>query len=296
VILAIGTSHEKAWRDYAEKHVSPTVDLAVEYSRLDTAGPLVAVRDKLDDQFMVLNGDVVLEGSLTQFVEDAPDLPAVLSLVAVEDTSAYGVVVTDNEHRVERFIEKPPQGTAPTNSVNAGMYLMKKSVFDHYEEGPLSFERTVFPALVERGELGGVEIEGVWLDIGTADLYLQTHDDVAAARSRLVSMQPAHLHDGAQVAGATEGAWSYIGPGAVVEDGAIVSESVVLPGARIGAGSHIHRAVVGWEADIDGAHVHGSTLVGAEAKVGKGNELGGGMRIAPRAELAAGAVTFAPPK
>ena len=296
VILAIGTSHESAWREYAERHVSPTVELAVEHTRLDTGGPLVAVRDQLDDRFMVLNGDVVLEGSLTQFVQDAPDLPAVLSLVAVEDTSAYGVVVTDDQNRVERFVEKPPQGTAPTNTVNAGMYLMHKSIFNEYEAGPLSFERTVFPSLVERGDLGGVEIEGVWLDIGTPDLYLRTHDDVAASRSRLVSMDPAHMQEGAEVAGVTEGAWSYIGPGAIVEEGAVVSESVILGGARIGAGSHIHRAVIGWDAKIEGATIGGNTLVGAGAEIGAGNELVGEMRVAPQSHIGPGAVTFSPPK
>ena len=291
VILAIGTSHETAWREYAEAHTDPVVKLAVEQVKLDTAGPVVAVKDQLDERFLVLNGDVVLEGNLVDFVERAPDYPAVLSLVAVDDTSAYGVVVTDADGRVERFIEKPSQGTAPTNTVNAGMYLMTREVFDEYEEGPLSFETQVFPTLVERGQLGAFAIEGVWLDIGTPELYLQTHDDVAAGKSRLVSMDP---HAGES--GSREGAWSYVGPGAVVEEGATVSESIILDGARIGAGSRIHRAVIGWDAVVDGATVEGSTMVGAGSRIEAGNELTAGARVAPGASLPPCSITFTPPR
>ncbi len=295
VILAIGTSHESAWRSYAEGTTSPVVHLAVEQTKLDTAGPLVAIRHQLDDRFLVLNGDVVLEGSLGQFVADAPDLPAILSLVGVEDTSAYGVVVTNDHGKVERFIEKPPPGTAPTNAVNAGMYLLSRSVFDAYEEGPLSFEQTVFPSLVEQGLLGGVEIDGVWLDIGTPRLYLQTHRDVAAGESRLVNMDPAHHSIEADVAGDLDGNWNFIGSGAVVEAGARVSESIVLPGATIRSGSFVEDSIVGWNAVIENARVSDSTVIGAGAVIGEGCELSAGVRIAPGSKLGAGAVTFEPP-
>ncbi len=295
VILAIGTSHESAWRAYAEGMTEPIVHLAVEHTRLDTAGPLVAVRDHLDDRFLVLNGDVVLEGNLSQFVENAPDLPAVLSLVAVDDTSAYGVVVTDDNGNVERFIEKPPPGTSPTSSVNAGMYLVSRSVFDGYPEGALSFEQTVFPSLVEQGLLGGVTIDGVWLDIGTPPLYLQTHRDVAAGKSRLVEMEPSHLHVGADVAGQLEGRWNYVAPGAVIERGASVSESIVLAGATIRPGSVVQDSIVGWHAIVDGARLSDSTVVGAEAVIGRDCELSAGLRVAPGSELSPGSVTFAAP-
>ncbi len=295
VILAIGTSHEAAWREYAEGKNNPTVSLAVERSKLDTAGPLVAVRDRLDERFLVLNGDVVLEGSLGQFVADAPDLPAVLSLVGVEDTSAYGVVVTDQTGRVERFIEKPPAGSAPTNKVNAGMYLIHRNVFDGYPEGQLSFERTVFPSLVEAGQLGGVEIEGVWLDIGTIPLYLKAHADVATGRSRLVAMDPPHMDAGAIIKGDVGGAWNYCGEGATIEEGATVAESVILPGAKVRAGSVVRQAVIGWDAEIDGARVLDDAIVGSNASIGSGCELARGARIAPGSVLGPRSVTFTPP-
>ena len=151
VILAVGLEHEAAWKEYAAGVIEPRVTVSVEESPLDTAGPVCAVCPQLDDRFLVLNGDVVLEGELGRFVAEASDLPAVLALVEVEDTSAYGVVVTGADGRVERFVEKPSPETAPARTINAGMYLMSRHVLERYQQGPLSFERTVFPALVESG-------------------------------------------------------------------------------------------------------------------------------------------------
>lgn len=285
VILAVGTDHADVWRQYAESVQNPNVLISVEETPLDTAGPVRAVYDRLDDRFLVLNGDVVLEGELSRFVSEAPDLPAVLALVEVEDTSAYGVVVTRSDGRVERFIEKPPAGSAPVNTVNAGMYLLRREVFSEYEEGRLSFERLVFPALVEAGALGGSTIRGEWLDIGTAELYLATHDAVAAGRSRLVAFPEG-----------TSSPWFWADKTAIIENGAVVEEAVILEGATIRGGATVRRAIIGPGAVVEaGAVVTGASIVGSGSVVGRGCEIDRGARIAPGAKLAPGAVTFSAP-
>lgn len=285
VILAVGTSHEAAWHTYAAGVSTPDVIVSVEQTPLDTAGPVGAVRNLLDDRFLVLNGDVVLEGQLTEFVASAPDAPAVLALVRVEDTSAYGVVVTRPDGMVDRFVEKPPPGTAPTDTVNAGMYLLRREVVERYPEGRLSFERVVFPNLVDSRELGAVTIDGEWLDIGTPELLLATHDAVAAGKSRLVSFA------------SPSSPWRSVDPEAVVEHGALVEEAVVLSGATIRSGAVVRRAVIGRGAVVEpNATVTGASVVGENAVVGAGCEVDRGARIAPDAKLAPGSITFSPPK
>lgn len=285
VILAIGAEHERQWRVYAESVEQPRVVISVEETPLDTAGPVTAVRGQLDDRFLVLNGDVVLEGQLTEFVDKAPDLPAVLALVRVADTSAYGVVVTAPDGAVDRFVEKPPAGTAPTDTVNAGMYLMRREVIERYPPGRLSFERVVFPDLVQAGHLGAVTIEGEWLDIGTPELYLSTHDAVASGRSRLVQF-PEPVPE----------PWVWVDPAAVVEPGAAVEEAIVLSGATVQAGATVRRAVVGGGATVEArAVVTGASLVGENAVVAAGCEIDRGARIAPEAKIPAGSITFSPP-
>jgi len=295
VFLAIGRLQLGEWEQFAAERNG--VRLVVEDEPLDTAGPVRAALDDLDERFLVLNGDVVIEADLRGYLASAPpEAKATLGLVEVEDTSAYGVVVLDDLGVVERFVEKPPAAEAPARTVNAGLYLMTRSALAEYQEGPLSFERVVFPGLAAAGALHGVVIEGRWLDIGTPELFLDCTGAVLAGKTVLHRPESSHLVEG-ECRGVTSGAWSWVAAGATVESGAVVEESVVLPGAVIGENATVRRAVVGWDAVVGSdSTVAGATIIGAGASIGSGSELNHGMRIAPGASLDPGAVTFAPPE
>jgi len=297
VILAVSRGHESAWHAFAGLHRQPRLKVSVEAVAMGTAGPLTLVRQLLDDRLLVLNGDVILETSPRDFVTRAPDLPAVLSLIEVPDPSPYGVVVTGPDGRVQAFIEKPSPGQTPVRTVNAGMYLLQKEALAPYPEGPLSFERVLFPDLVKRGGLGAVVVAGAWLDIGTPQLYLATQRRVHTGGSRLARPAAAHLvGKEAEVAGELAGSWNYIGPGAIVEAGAEVEEAVVLDRARIRSGAVIRGAVVAWDAEVKAnASVTGAAVVGKGAVVGEGCELAAGVRVAPAAQLGPGSISFRPP-
>jgi mannose-1-phosphate guanylyltransferase len=287
VFLAIGNDHLDAWREYAAGVDSAAVKLSVEEERLDTGGPIRELLDDLDDLFFVLNGDVVVNTDLSRLVDAAPqDAAATLALVEVADTSAYGVVVTDAEGMVERFVEKPPPAEAPARTVNAGIYLMRREAVAGYERGPLSFERVVFPDLVAGGRLAGVVVDAAWIDIGTPSLYLDTHAETMTERKHVA---PAGV--------AAEGSWVWIAPDVTVADDATVAESVVLDGATIAEGAVVRRAIVGWGAHVGrGATVTGDSIVGSRAVIGEGCEVDHGMRVGLDAVLTDRAVTFTPPE
>ena len=105
-------------------------------------------------------------------------------LAPVDDPSAFGVVPTDDGGRVLGFIEKPPTGTAPTNLINAGIYLFEQGILDRIPPGEVwSAERQLFPGLVEEGAaLYASAIDAYWLDVGTPDKYLQANLDALAGR------------------------------------------------------------------------------------------------------------------
>lgn len=296
VFLAVGREMLGAWETYAA--TSPagmTVRLAVEDEPLDTAGPIRAVLDRLEERFLVLNGDVVVEADLAALVGDTGT--ATLALVEVEDTSPYGVVVTRSDGVVERFIEKPPTADAPALTVNAGMYALDRSALAQYPVGRLSFERVVFPELAAGGAMRAVVLSGRWIDIGTPSLYLAAHAWVHGGGSTLHRPNAPHESTGATIDGTTSGEWSWIGPGARVGRGAIVEESVVMPGATVGEDAVIRGGIVGYDAKVgSGAFVGGGAVVGARAIIGAGCEVDHGMRVAPEAALEAGSVTFRPPR
>lgn len=291
VVLAVGRDQADAWEWYLTVAPErPHLALSFEDRPLDTAGAVTAAIDRLDDRFLVLNGDVIFTTAIGEFVAAAPPAGAVLALVRVEDPSAYGVVVTDDHGRVERFVEKPAPGTAPADTVSAGVYVVERRVLEEFEPGPLSFERRVFPELAARKELAAVVVEGTWLDIGTPDLYLSTHEAIQSDAPHLAA-------DDAVVEGRRSGAWSYVGPNAVVEAGAEIREAVILEGARVVAGATVRRSIVGPRAVVDsGASIADRVVVGEAAVVGPGCELHAGVRVAPGVVLPARAITVSPPR
>ncbi|HEY7875194.1 MAG TPA: NDP-sugar synthase [Actinomycetota bacterium] len=273
---------------YLAEEFAPTVDAArargmrVEVTHEDeplgTAGalknaePLVA-----DGTFLAFNGDILTDVDLGEVVRFHRERRAVTTilLTPVEDPFAFGVVPTEDDGRVTRFIEKPPPGTAPTNLINAGVYVFEPAVLDHIPSGEVwSAERALFPGLVEDGEpVFALGTDAYWLDIGTPEKYLQGNLDALAGRY-VTSAVPAPgpkaslVADGATVAPDARVSSSCIGTGAIVESGAVVERSVLLPGASIGSGAVVRGSTIG-----EGARVAPESEISNSA-VADGSEVG----------------------
>ena len=114
--------------------VGLSVRLAVEDDPLDTAGPVREILDPLDDRFLVLNGDVVVEADLAAARRrDRGREPS--ALVEVDDTSAYGVVVLADDGRgASASSRSRRRETAPARTVNAGMYVLARSGLAGYPD------------------------------------------------------------------------------------------------------------------------------------------------------------------
>src|SRR3954468_17731568 len=142
---------------------------------LGTAGAVKYCEDVLEERFAVLNGDILTDldiGALWASHEER-GARASLALVAVDDPSTYGLVELRDGGEVAEFREKPAPGTVDRALINAGAYVLERSVLDDVAAGrAVSFEREVFPALVGAG-LYGAEAQGYWLDIGTPEGHLE---------------------------------------------------------------------------------------------------------------------------
>ena len=109
---------------------------------------------------------------------------ATIALAHVDDPSAFGVVPTYRDGEVKAFVEKPPVGSAPTDWINAGTYVLEPSVLERIPAGlTVSIERETFPRMLqERHRLYAMASDDYWIDIGTPDQYLNAHADVLAGR------------------------------------------------------------------------------------------------------------------
>jgi len=274
-----------------------------------TGGAIKEAEALLEDRFLVLNGDILCDLDLAPQIEhhERTGASATIGVIEVEDPSAFGVVVADDEGAVEAFVEKPKRKDAPSKLVNAGVYVLEKSVLDGIPaEQNVSIEREVFPALVGKG-LHALEIHGRWIDIGTPDRYLEAHWDLLEGRMKggpdpsdaedgvtlgfdcKVNGEvegPAWLDDEVEVAaGAKLGPRVSIGAGTTVAKGAEVSDSVLLAGVKVANGAKINGAIIARGATIGkGAVVGPDAVIGEGATVAPGTVLEPGARIAPELE------------
>ena len=254
------------------------LEVTQELEPLGTAGALKNAEALTGGEtFLAFNGDVLMDVDLGCVVDfhRGRGAEATILLTPVEDPSIYGVVPTDPDGRVQDFIEKPPPGEAPTNLINAGVYVLEPSFLERIPAGEVcSIERETFPALVaEGGGLFATASDRYWMDIGTPEKYLQANLDALAGRfatEGLVMAGDSVVADDATVSEGSRVSCSCLGSGVVVEPGARVTESVLLPGVTVGRDAVVHRSVLGEGVKVSpGASVDGDAVRDHETIAGR---------------------------
>ena len=267
------------------------------------------------EPFLVLNGDILTDFDIGAMAAAHRARRAELSigLVSIEDPSPFGVAVLrgrgpDRRPRgpalIERFVEKPPPGSAPSHWINAGMWIFDPALLDEMDADRFHrVEEDLFPSLADAGRaLLGVPHEGYWTDVGTPRAYLSANLDLvrtgADGRGDLATTaegeEPvligagSRLAEGARVNGpAVVGQRCSIGAVArvtrsvlwddvTIGEGASVEGSVLASGAVVGAGAVVHDAVIAHGARIPpGATVPRGAAIEPGATFGNAERTGG---------------------
>ena len=242
---------------------------------LGTAGAIgfaaTAMGGSLGQRFLALNGDVLTDLDLGALLSahERRGARATLALHPVEDSSAYGLVSTGIGGEVSAFLEKT--GEASPGEINAGMYVLERSVLDLIPAGrAVSIEREVFPRLIGDG-LHALRLDGYWMDIGTPDRYLQASWDILEGRvaTRVAHSLPGLLIDptATVAASARIGPRAVLGAGCRIEAGAEVRESVLLSDCAIGAGATVIGSVLSAGVSVGaGAQLH-DAVIGRDERV-----------------------------
>ena len=270
VILSCGFLSDGVHSVLGDIYEGMRLRYVIEREPLGTGGPVRLALDEglLEERLLVLNGDVLTDMDLTAELatHTQAEAKATLALIAVEDTSSYGVVPTDDDGWVLEFLEKS-DGPAPTNRINAGAYVLERSVVEDIPAGrPVSFEREVFPALVGNGLLGWPGA-GYWVDIGTPERYLEAGSLIGA---------------NCLTAGAHIGPQSVLGSHCSVGSDSAVERSVLHDGVVVGADCVIQESVLAERVRVgEGARVEPGALVGAGAQVQPGARVGPDARVEP---------------
>lgn len=253
---------------------------------MGTGGAYRFASESTDETTIVLNGDILTDVDLDRVLSlhQRNQAAATITLVRVEDPSRYGLVETDAEGCVLRFLEKPkPEEAADlkVNTINAGVYVLEPTILEMIPEGEnRSFEYNVFPAILERKmPFYGYVLSGeYWRDIGSPESYLAAHHDLLSGRLSGFDVDRSARSDIATVATVDNASVigegcvikpqarivnSVLGAGVHVEERAVVADSVVWAHTRISNFAEVHKAVIGK-----------SCHIGRNVTVGEGSVLG----------------------
>ena len=274
-------------RFYIRQHKPPKSGVKVRFSidppktPLGTGGPLKKAEKLIghDKPFIMLNGDIYADINYRELFEThrKTDAIATIALCKVEDPCSFGVADLHGSI-IKRFVEKPTKGHAPSNLINAGAYVLSPEIFEYIPEGrAVSIEREVFPKLAEEGKLRGHCINGLWIDIGKPQEYLDANKivlDSLAKKDRQESQDLFIKNPVAIDTGVIVGKKSVIGPYAILGKNVIVGANVQISNSVIFAEAHI----------ADGAFLNGA-IIGEGAKIGKDVKLPKGCVVGDLAKV-----------
>jgi len=254
---------------------------AVEGTPLGTGGAFKNAEEQIDSTTVVFNGDVLTSIDLSAVIARHREKGAVATLVLtpVENPSAYGLVETSADGWVQRFVEKPGPDEITCNTINAGIYVLEPSVLNYMPKGePYSFERGLFPALLEHKEpVLSFVMDSYWIDIGTPRKYLEVHQDILAKKFASPRVSPSALDRASLAAGAIVDEKSIIDQDVTIRKGVRIENSVIGRNCKIDEGAQIIDSVVWSGNTIDAdARVTGS-IVGKGCYIGRSATLRDGV-------------------
>jgi mannose-1-phosphate guanylyltransferase len=259
-----------------------------ESTPLGTAGPIRLARDELladnaDGKMFVLNSDITCMfplGDLLKFHNDN-NASGTIMVTPVENPSRYGVILSDDIGRINRFVEKPK--TFVGNRINAGIYCLNVDIIDKYitKQGPMSIEREVFPNMASDNVLYAIDLIGHWADIGKSEdyliglnLFLNSHNSHERPAGNYETLGHVLIADDVQI-----GDGCVIGPNVTINSGSKIgpcsriANSALFSDVVVGKGAYVDKSIVSNFCKLgDWSRVEGSVL-GQRISVGTSIEL-----------------------
>ncbi|MBE1536067.1 mannose-1-phosphate guanyltransferase [Actinomadura algeriensis] len=297
-----------------------SLSYATEEIPLGTAGSVKNAEEALrDDRFLVISGDALTDIDLTDMVRfhERNGALVTIGLKRVPNPLEFGIIIVDDEGRVQRFLEKPTWGQVFSDTVNTGIYVMEPEVLDHVAPGePVDWSGDVFPKLLAEGApLFGYVADCYWEDVGTHESYLKAQADMLSGQvgidlggfelspgvrvaegaevdAEAVLKGPLYIGDYAKVeAGVELREYTVLGSNVVVKEGAFLHRAVVHDNVFVAPSTNLRGCVIGKNTDImTGARVEEGAVVGDECVIEAEAYVSSGVKVYPFKTIEAGAV------
>jgi len=295
------------------RYVTPSADLG-------TAGAVKHAVGSLKEPVLIISGDLLTDFDLKAAINfhTAKAADATMVLTRVEHPLQYGIVITDDDGRIVRFLEKPSWGEVFSDTINTGIYLLEPSVLELVPpERSYDFGKDLFPRLLADGRACyGFVALGYWRDVGDLTEYRLAHLDLLAGKVRVempgrrvtkkgngIWLDEEVLVDktarlsgavligrGTEVGPNAKIVNSVIGPGCRIGERAVIEGSVIWEGVEVGAGARLEECMVGVRAVIKpNAFCAEGSVVGDYSTIGESSEIKANVKIWPHKQVEDGA-------
>jgi mannose-1-phosphate guanylyltransferase/phosphomannomutase len=296
---------------------------SIEDAPAGTAGSVKMAEQQLGlegERLLVISGDALTDADLGQLVRfhGEKDAEVTMVLKSVENPLDFGIVITEEDGRISRFLEKPAWGQVFSDTVNTGIYLLEPSVMGEIpdpEEGEYDFSKELFPKLLEGDRsLYGFVTDAYWEDIGTLEQYASAQRDVLDGRVRDVRPPGTRLRENIYVGrraqlddeelegpvvigdnvrvdrGARISPYTVIGNNVVISAGATVERSIVAEGTYVGEGAELIDTLVGRNSYVQArARLLERSALGDDVIVGEGATISPEVKVYPHKTVEGGA-------
>ncbi len=316
------TLHYLGWQIQSYFGAGEKFNLKISYSYeekpLGTAGCVKLLEGKLDDTFLIVSGDSLTDIDLKTAIKEHKKKKAIASIILtrVKNPLEYGVVITDSDGYVSRFLEKPGWEEVFSDTVNTGIYVMEPEIFKYIPEDTVfDFSKDLFPKLMEKGKkIAGIIASGYWCDVGNLQQYKQAHLDILERKVK-VNLPGNLLKKGLICGNFTEISptakinppvfvgnnckikancliedFTIIGDNVIIEEGSEISRCIIWSNAYIGKKSNLNGSIICKGVTLEGKNsIKEGAIISDNCKIGLESIIESNVKIWPEKIIEPGA-------
>ncbi|MFH1452407.1 MAG: sugar phosphate nucleotidyltransferase [Armatimonadota bacterium] len=281
---------------------------SIEDEPLGTAGSVKKVEKYFDDTFLVISADALTDIKLEEVIKFHREKKSIatIALQRVSNPVEFGIVITSEEGKIEKFVEKPSWGEVFSDTINTGIYILEPEIFDYMERNKYyDFSQNVFPTILEDNKcVYGCVVDGYWCDIGNIQQYVRANEDMlkdkikaeiagSKHKEKIWTGEGTQIHPSANIKGpAVIGSDCVIGPdvfigedvvignNCIIEESAHLDRVIIWNNVYIGKKSRLNKCII-----CQGNVIKPSVSVGEGAVIGDKCFIGEGSAISPQVKI-----------
>ncbi|MEO8665137.1 MAG: sugar phosphate nucleotidyltransferase, partial [Ignavibacteria bacterium] len=252
-----------------------------------TAGAVKLSEQYIKDKFIVISGDVLTDFNLTSIAEfhEKKKTIATLSLYSAKNPLQFGIVLTNPKDRIVRFLEKPSSSEVFSDTINTGIYIFNKEIFDFIPPGEsFDFSQNLFPLLLTNNiPIYGFKTKGYWRDVGTLEEYIDANMDTLKGKLNYIKdfdKKGNCISRNAKIDKSANIENSIIGNNVIIEKDAVIKNSVIWDNVKIETKSKLLFDVIGRNCFIGkGTRINDYVFIGDNCYIGRNVFISSSIKI-----------------